>query len=88
MDGGKGGCFILPTNLCEHAIFSLCNLFIIFSLHLCYQIFYLFFYLVTVAYQLITNTWNLTQESVLLWIHAVIDILKIYHLILNRIGTI
>ena len=28
------------------------------------------------------------QESVLQWIHAVIDILKIYHLILNRIGTI
>ena len=28
------------------------------------------------------------QESVLQRIHAVIDILKIYHLILNRMGTI
>ena len=31
-------------------------------------------------------TWN--QESVLQWIHAVINMLKIYHLIQNRIGTI
>ena len=31
---------------------------------------------------------TLNQESVLQWIHAVIYILKIYHLIWNRIGTI